>query len=1243
MANQQANQEYLLEQITNFVHDCHDLGQIFQQIAIKTRNFLGVDRVKIYKFAKDHSGEVVAESVSDRLPSLAGLHFPATDIPDPARQQFKEFSHGVVIDVSAKRKIITLKNQKQRELIYQPVDECHLQYLLGMGVLSSMSMPILYWDELWGLLVAHHSEPRRFSEQELQTIELLSKQISLTLAQKTLLIQAQQQRKQEEFIERIEQILLTHLDEAEAWQNILEETLNQLNANGGYLHFTPEVTGKPAQIYQAGIKLNFDLETNNQWQEFLKQKCLVKMGYSPSEAYPHLKILPQVYTLTDFANQEFLYQTFSNQALHSFLFIPLRSSSQWIGCLTLFRQQQAWETLWAGKVDYDSRNNLPRQSFDAWCEIQHYAPDWTEENLKFAQALGIHLYMTVTQRRLSHLISQQASYDGLTQLPNPILFNQRLSLALVNSLQKGEMLAVMLLDLDKFKRVNEALGHRVGDYLLREVTERLQTVLDGHNLSDTLLARWHGDGFTILVPQISYTDDAIILCQKLLACLQDSFYVQSQNIPLSASVGIALAPYDGDNSETLLKNAETAMYEAKQQSKNSYQLYNSEMSLNRLHKLSLEVDLCKALERDEFILYYQPQIDLTTGKVIGMEALIRWQHPRLGLVPPDTFISLAEETRLIDDIGEWVLEAACKQQKIWRLAGFPQVQVGVNLSPYQLQNKNLVTSIFKIIQKTQISPKDLVLEITESAVMEDVKAAIEILTELKQQGIMIALDDFGTGYSSLSILKHFPVDILKIDQSFVKDLMNDSCNAGLCQGIITLGKALNLTVLAEGIETEAQWSFLRSANCDLGQGYWFAKPLPSERVINFLLERNISFETQQPDLNIEALLQTNDNSLVGLVDRQMLPELKEEIDQKLYCQIQEYMELKEELQRQATRERLVMKIAQKIRESLKLSDILNATVTEVCHLINADRVFLFRFNEEWQGEVVIESVVSPELSILGEWIDEPCFREQYVKYYRQGRVRAINDITKAGIADCHLKLLQHYQVKSNLVLPIVYQERLWGLMIAHQCREIRHWQQSEITLLSQIATQAAIAIHQGEIYEQLTIANLELEKLSSLDGLTQIPNRHRFDTYLQQEWKRAIRSRENISLILCDVDHFKWYNDTYGHQAGDICLQQVARAISNTVQRPADLAARYGGEEFVVVLPNTPIDGALHLAEMIRSRVKELGITHEKSSHQTVTLSLGVATIIPNPSISSEVLIQNADQALYQAKAQGRDQACVYE
>jgi diguanylate cyclase (GGDEF)-like protein len=1237
MVNQQANQEYLLEQITNFVHDCHDLRQIFQQIAIKTRQFLGVDRVKIYQFGKDHSGEVVAESVSDRLPSLAGLHFPATDIPDIARQQFKEFIHGVVIDVSAKRKIITIKNHKQRELVYQPVDECHLQYLLAMGVLSSMSMPILYWDELWGLLVAHHSEPRRFSEQELQTIELLSKQISLTLAQKTLLLQAQHQREQERFIEIIERILVTNLDESEAWQNILEETINQLNADGGNLYFTTEVTGKPSQIYRVGIQPEFNLETNIQWQEFLRDKGLIKIPYLPTTSYPQFRISPQIYTLNDFTNQPLIYQALEAQNLHSFLFIPLRSSSQWIGCLTLFRRQQAWETLWAGSLDYDNRNNRPRQSFEAWCEIQHYAPDWTEDELKFAQALGIHLYMTVTQKRLSHLINQQASYDALTQLPNPILFNQRLSLTLVNSLQNGEMLAVMLLDLDKFKRINEALGHRVGDYLIREVTERLQTVLDHQSLPNTLLARWHGDGFTILVPQISYTDDAIILCQKLLACFQESFYVQSQNIPLSAGVGIALAPYDGDNSETLLKNAETAMYEAKQQSKNGYQLYNSEMSLNRLHKLSLEVDLCKALERKEFILYYQPQVDLMTGKVIGMEALIRWQHPRLGLVPPDTFISLAEETKLIDDIGEWVLKAACEQHKIWQSAGFTQVQIGVNLSPCQLQNKNLIDKIIKILQDTNTQPDNLILEITESAVMKDIESAIKILTQLKNEGISIALDDFGTGYSSLSVLKNFPVDILKIDKSFVKDLMNDSCNAGLCQGIITLGKALNLTVLAEGIETEAQWSFLRSVNCDLAQGYWFCKPLPSERVIGFLLENIQISMSNNYQFKIEDLLENKPNSLVNSLDQHSFPKL-DEGEQKLYCQIQEYVQLKEELQKQATRQKLVMDIAHKIRESLKLSDILNTTVTEVCHLINADRVFLFRFNEEWQGEIVIESVVDPELSILGEWIDEPCFRTQYVKYYRQGRVRAINDITKAGIAECHLKLLQHYQVKSNLVLPVVYQEKLWGLMIAHQCREIRYWQESEINLLSQIATQAAIAIHQGEIYEQLTQANLELEKLSSLDGLTQIPNRHRFDIYLQQEWKRGIRSKEELSLILCDVDHFKWYNDTYGHQAGDLCLQKVAKAISNTVQRPADLVARYGGEEFVIILPNTHEKGALHIAETIRSQVKELAIPHEKSSHQVVTLSLGVATLTPNPSITSEVLIQSADQALYQAKAQGRDQ-----
>jgi diguanylate cyclase (GGDEF)-like protein len=1247
MSTQKADQEYLLETITNYVHDCQDLKQILDKIATETRTFLAVDRVKIYQFAEDGSGEVVAESVlTERLPSLKGLHFPATDIPAVARQQFKETIHGMIIDVTAKRKTVNIKQNPKKtggDSFYQQVDDCHLQYLLTMGVLSSVSIPILYWDDLWGLLVAHHSEPKRFTPQELQTVELISKQISLALAQKILLTQAQEQRQQELVITKIEQFLEKNHIEGEVWLEILEEIVRSLAADGGYLYLTPQLTGEPAQVYSCGLQPEFeDGEADYQWRELLKGREIIptKNTLKSEDENFQFKIIPSIYVLTDFDADSPLRIALSKKSLQSLLLIPLRSRNQWIGCLTLFRQEKQWEKLWAGYHNEDFRNKLPRQSFTTWCEIQKYAPVWTQGDLNLAQTLGSHLYVAVTQKRLTSLIHHQASYDVLTQLPSPILFNQRLSLALVETKHQGEMLTLIMLGIDKFKRINDALGHSVGDYLLREVTERLQNSLEKENLTNIVLARWHGDGFTILVPNLSYTDEAIMLSEKLLNCFKEAFYVQSKTINLTASIGIAFAPYDGDNGETLLKNVETAMYAAKKQGKNSYQLYTPEMNLHNLNKLSLEIDLSKAIERNELLLYYQPQVEMLTGKILGVEALIRWQHPRLGLVPPNEFISIAEETGLINEIGEWVLKTACEQLQGWKLANFLPLKMSVNLSPLQLKQENLQYQILKIIQETNINPNNLCLELTETAVMQNVQGAIKLLTELKEIGVTIALDDFGIGYSSLSMLKNFPVDVLKIDKSFVQDLMIDPSNAGLCQGIITLAKGLNLKVLAEGIENREQWSFLHSINCDQAQGYLISRPLPPETLTSFLLKyKPISLHN-----NVEEKLSYNledssqNTSKISANIQTEITIAQTEIEDNLL----EYIQIKEELKQQASRERIVMNIAHKIRQSLKLSDILNTTVTEVRHLINADRVFLFRFNENWLGEVVVESVINPEFSILGEWIDEPCFREKYVKFYRQGRVKATNDIMTAELAPCHRELLVKYHVKSNLVLPVVYQDKLWGLMIAHQCQDFKEWKAHEVTLLSQIATQAAIAIHQGELYDQLSNANLELQKLSALDGLTQIPNRYRFDQYFAQEWQRAIRGREHLSLILCDVDHFKWYNDTYGHQSGDRCLQQVAATMSKIVQRPGDLVARYGGEEFVILLPNTNEKGAFHIAEKVRQEVQNLALPHLKSPLKCVTLSLGLATFLPNASMSSHALVHAADEALYQAKAQGRNQVVIY-
>jgi diguanylate cyclase (GGDEF)-like protein len=505
-----------------------------------------------------------------------------------------------------------------------------------------------------------------------------------------------------------------------------------------------------------------------------------------------------------------------------------------VGCLTIFRNEIETETLWAGHRNSDTRNLRPRASFEAWREVtEGQAKPWTPEDIKLAQALGIHLYMAVMQRRVEAMLQHQASHDRLTGLPNRMLFDERLSLALAHTHRYGEILAVVFLDLDNFKTINDTLGHAVGDRLLQIVAERLRGCLR----PEDVLARWGGDEFTLLLFPIGNAEDTAKIATKILDTLNAPLKLEGQELHIKASLGIALAPYDGEDAETLLKNADAAMYRAKQQGRNNYQLYTSAIGTKAQERLVLENNLYKALERQEFRLHYQPQIDLRTGEIVGMEALIRWQNQELGFISPSLFIPLAEEMGLINAIGEWVLWTACAQNRTWQSLGLPAIRMAVNLSALQFQQKNLVNIIAQVLESTKLEARYLELEITESIAMHDIPVTISVLRTLRSMGIQIAVDDFGTGYSSLSSLKHFPLDKLKIDQSFVRELVTDSFDAAIVKALIALGHGLKLNVIAEGVETQEQLAFLRSVKCDGMQGYLLSRPLSAENATNLFINR----------------------------------------------------------------------------------------------------------------------------------------------------------------------------------------------------------------------------------------------------------------------------------------------------------------------------------------------------------------------------------------------------------------------
>ncbi|HYE36752.1 putative bifunctional diguanylate cyclase/phosphodiesterase [Methylocaldum sp.] len=432
------------------------------------------------------------------------------------------------------------------------------------------------------------------------------------------------------------------------------------------------------------------------------------------------------------------------------------------------------------------------------------------------------------QKQYEAMLKFQATHDSLTALPNRSLFRNRLERAMLRAQRAGGLVAVLLVDLDDFKNVNDTLGHNIGDELVKLIGARLKAAL---REGDTV-ARLGGDEFAVLLPHIADPLFAGRKAQALLDAIAQPCRIENHYIFISASIGITLYPNDGDDVHGLLRNADMSMYKAKEEEEErcKFQFYTAEMDARLQERLEIVNDLRKALDQGEFTLHYQPRVSLVTGRICGVEALIRWRHPEKGSIAPGKFIPIAEETGLIVPIGNWVFRTACAQAKAWRDKGLSFNRMAVNLSARQFAQPDLVEVVAAIVDQTGLSPQTLELEITESMLMRDRSMAIEVLRRLKQLGVYLAVDDFGTGYSSLSYLKQFPLDYLKIDQSFVRDLIEDPDDARIVEAIIVLAHSLNLGVIAEGTETPEQIAFLRARRCDEMQGYYFSKPAPADEV-----------------------------------------------------------------------------------------------------------------------------------------------------------------------------------------------------------------------------------------------------------------------------------------------------------------------------------------------------------------------------------------------------------------------------
>ncbi len=496
---------------------------------------------------------------------------------------------------------------------------------------------------------------------------------------------------------------------------------------------------------------------------------------------------------------------------------------------------------WQGEVWNRRRNG---DVFPEWLNISMVK----DERGRITHYVGVFSdisAMKESESRLDHL----AHHDPLTSLPNRLLLNARMEHALARAHRGNTLLAVLFLDLDHFKNINDTLGHPIGDLLLQEVAQRLSQCVR----EEDTVARLGGDEFTILLEELEDSRVASSVAQKILAALAERFMLQGHEVFVTCSVGISIFPGDGGDITALFKNADSALYRAKEQGRNNYQYYTEELTIRAMERLAMENDLRHALQRNELVLHYQPQVDLYNGRIIGMEALLRWRHPEIGLISPNAFIPLAEETGLIIPIGEWVLRTACARLKAWIDEGFPRIRMGVNLSSRQFNQNNLDEVVAAILHDTGLPPDCLELELTERMIMQDAETTITILHKLRALGVQFSIDDFGTGYSSLSYLKRFPIDRIKIDQSFVREIISSAEDAAVSQAIISLAHSLNLKTVAEGVETSEQQEFLRTLQCDEIQGFHFSRPVP-EQEISRLLRDGIKLESRHEFIQEERVL-----------------------------------------------------------------------------------------------------------------------------------------------------------------------------------------------------------------------------------------------------------------------------------------------------------------------------------------------------------------------------------------------------
>jgi diguanylate cyclase (GGDEF)-like protein len=798
------------------------LDVFYRECVREVSRLSGYDRVMLYRFLPDWSGEVIAEEAAGALKTrFLGLRFPATDIPSQARALYADAKIRVLSDVEAVPDTLLPPllpdgaPLNQSHSLLRGFSAVHQTYLKNMGVRATMSLSIVYDGQLWGLIACHHYLPRVPPHHVHDTLrrvcELLAGVSAMRIETLARLAAADHTVAMDQLMVRAQQALLEEDDTKAVLARLLPDLLSAFKASAlcvriGDLVYVGGRTGSSAADVAVAdeIAVLFGLTSSHAGAQ-LRTDLLTGRGAA-------LVSLPEAAGV-----------------------LAVQQAGDTLEFCAFMRPEVAQEVAWAGAPSKravtaaDGRVRLePRRSFDLWREtIAGTCRAWVAPEVSACERL-LRIVSDACKRqvhkRLEHELRFRAHHDHLTGLVNRRSMEESLDERLGANQYES---AVMLIDLDHFKMINDTHGHAAGDRLLRDLALRLSAVIRPSDV----LARVGGDEFLLLAEMPSPDPAvAVAIAARLHGAVVQPFDVDGQSVRLGLSVGISIPPGHGRNATDLMRRADLALYRAKKLGRSGTVIFDPQLEEGLLGAYALERDLEDALGKGELSVVYQPEVDLRTGRVVGLEALARWTHPTRGPIGPTVFIPIAERSHLITQIGQWVVRTAISAQANWRSEGRASLPVAVNVSMTEVTSGKLVDSISRLLSEFQMPPQCLTVELTESVIMRDPRIAMHVLSGLKQLGISTALDDFGTGYSSLSYLRHLPLACLKVDQSFTADLTVDAHSRSLTQAIIRMAEALKMTTVAEGVETRGQLQWLRDHTCNVGQGYLFSRPIPAALV-----------------------------------------------------------------------------------------------------------------------------------------------------------------------------------------------------------------------------------------------------------------------------------------------------------------------------------------------------------------------------------------------------------------------------